>query len=120
MRAGVGAGGAGRRVMRIVERGILVAAALAALLATGVARADNNPNGSVFRAVGWFRGQESTSSTMITCEIPKLDSQIADGVYGAGLWNTYGAHTLCFPDRSNPFASPRRGSIQRPNQLHNQ
>ena len=106
--------------MRIVERGILVAAALAALLATGVARADNNPNGSVFRAVGWFRGMESTSSTMITCEIPKLDSQIADGVYEMGLWNTYGAQTLFFPDRNNPFANPCGVYIQLQNNLIDQ
>src|SRR5438552_4077846 len=50
MGAGAGAG-VGRRTMPIVGRRMLVVAVLTALLAAGVARADNNPNGMVFRAV---------------------------------------------------------------------
>src|SRR5689334_12664992 len=61
MRAGVGAGGAGRRDMGIVGRGVLVPALLAVALAAGSAAADNNPAGLAFRAVGWFKGKADIS-----------------------------------------------------------
>src|SRR5438477_6833778 len=92
--------------MRIVGRGMLVVAVLAALLAAGAARADNNPNGMAFRAAGWFRGKSQTSTEGITCEIPTVASAIADGSFETGLWNTFGFQTLYFPDLNNPFGNP--------------
>src|SRR5213594_2540509 len=105
MGAGAGAG-VGRRTMPIVGRRMLVVAVLAALLAAGVARADNNPNGMVFRSVGFFKGSGSAGGGIVTCTVPTVISAIGDGVFEMGLWNTYGVNTLFFPDTSNPFGNP--------------
>ncbi len=103
--------------MRIRGRGVALALLLAAVLEAGVAFADNNPNGTVFRAVGWFKGRESVSETTITCEIPTVSSAIHDGLFALGLWNTYGAETLFFPDRNNGLANPCGAYIQMHNNL---
>ena len=52
--------------MRIVGRGMLVVAVVSGLLAAGVARADNNPNGMVFRSVGFFKGSGSSGGGIVT------------------------------------------------------
>src|SRR5437867_9132550 len=106
--------------MRIVGRGMVVVAVLAALLAAGGARADNNPNGMAFRAAGWFRGKSQTSTEGITCEIPTVASAIADGSFETGLWNTFGFQTLYFPDLNNPFGNPCGVWVQLQNNLLNQ
>src|SRR5438552_579982 len=106
--------------MRIVGRGMLAVAVLAALLAAGGARADNNPNGMAFRAAGWFRGKSQTSTEGITCEIPTVASAIADGSFETGLWNTFGFQTLYFPDLNNPFGNPCGVWVQLQNNLLNQ
>ncbi|HUE29970.1 MAG TPA: hypothetical protein VMR79_03800 [Verrucomicrobiae bacterium] len=106
--------------MRIVGRGMVVVTVLAALLAAGAARADNNPNGMVFRAAGWFRGKSQTSQQGITCEIPTLTTAIADGVFEQGLWNTFGFQTLYFPDVNNPFGNPCGVWLELQNNLLNQ
>ena len=106
--------------MRIVGRGMLVVAVLAALLAAGAARADNNPNGMAFRAAGWFRGKSQTSAEGITCEIPTVASAIADGSFETGLWNTFGFPTIYFPDLNNPFGNPCGVWVQLQNNLLNQ
>src|SRR5262249_5127009 len=71
-RAGVGVGGAGRREMRIMRRGVVTAVALvlATAFGAGTVAADNNPNGTSFRAVGWFKGKAEITDTEIKCEIP--------------------------------------------------
>jgi len=106
--------------MRIVGRGMLVVALLAALLAAGAARADNNPNGMAFRAVGFFQGTGAASSGTVTCTVPTVTSAIADGAFAMGLWNTYGFDTLFFPDTGNPFADPCGVFVQLQNNLLDQ
>jgi hypothetical protein len=106
--------------MRIVGRGMVGAALVAAMLAAAVARADNNPNGSAFRAVGWFKGKAQLSAESVTCDIPTVTTGIADGLFAMGLWNTYGAQTLFFPDTSNPFANPCGVWVQLQNNLVSQ
>jgi hypothetical protein len=106
--------------MRIVGRGMLVVAVLAALLAAGDARADNNPNGIAFRAVGWFKGKSSASSETVSCEVPTVNSAIADGTFETGLWNTFGFQTIYFPDINNPFGNPCGVWLQLQNNLLNQ
>ena len=106
--------------MRIVGRGMVSAALLVALLGAGVAHADNNPNGMVFRAVGWFSGKAQITATSISCEVPTTADAIGDGVFEFGLWNTYGVQTLFFPDRNNPFANPCGVWLQLQNNLLDQ
>jgi len=103
-----------------VRRATVVGAVLAAMLATGSSRADNNPNGTVFRAVGWFKGKAEITAGQIKCEIPTVTSAIADGAFAMGLWNTFGAQTIYFPDPSNPNANPCGGWIQLQNNLLDQ
>jgi hypothetical protein len=55
-------------------------------LTSGPVRADDNPNGLVFRAVGWFKGKAEITAGRINCEIP--------------------------PDANNPYASPCGGWLQ--------
>jgi hypothetical protein len=105
--------------MRNVERGMLVAA-FAALLAAGVARADNNPNGMVFRAVGWFKGAGTASGTTVSCTVPTVSSAVQDGVFAMGLWNTFGEQTLLFPDLGNGQADPCGAFMQLQNNLIDQ
>lgn len=104
----------------MVGRRMLAAAVLAALLLAEVARADNNPNGMVFRAVGFFRGKGQITDTSIQCEIPTVTTAIADGVFEMGLWNTYGVNTIYFPDINGPFANPCGVWVQLQNNLLNQ
>ena len=92
--------------MRIVGRGMLFVVVLAGLLAAGVARADNNPNGIAFRAVGWFKGKGNITLESIQCDIPTVSTAIGDGVFELGLWNTFGFDTVYFPDINSPFGNP--------------
>jgi hypothetical protein len=98
-----------------------VAAALVALaLAAGPVAATNNPNGIVFRGIGFFRGKSSVSSGTITCEIPNTSSAISDGFFDIGLWNTFGIPNIYFPDPNHPFADPCGGWLQLQNNLSTQ
>jgi hypothetical protein len=103
-----------------VGRGMLVGVLLAGLLAAGIARADNNPNGMVFRAVGFFKGRADISSESIHCDIPTVTTAIADGAFETGLWNTFGVPTIYFPDINNPFGNPCGVWLQLQNNLLNQ
>src|SRR5581483_5402719 len=103
--------------MWIVGRGAVVAAVLMSLAVGRPASADNNPNGTAFRAVGWFKGKGNITSDSIQCEVPTIANAIADGAFAAGLWNTYGVQTLYFPDINNPFTNPCGGWIQLQNNL---
>src|SRR2546422_1645028 len=97
--------------------------ALAALVVLGLAmpaRADNNPNGVAFRAVGWFKGKAEISAGDIKCDIPSVSSAISEGAFSFGIWNTYGFSSLMFPDTSNPFGNPCGGWIQVQNNMVNQ
>lgn len=94
--------------MRIV-RGVVVAG-LVALSMTG--RAMAGTDGLVLRAAGWWQGKASISTGTVTCEIPSLDTAIADGFFSMGIWNTFGEQTLMFPDRNSAFGNPCGGWIQ--------
>jgi hypothetical protein len=106
--------------MRTLGRWRVAAAMLVAMLGVGPARAASNPNGAVFRAVGWYKGRSTVSSGTITCEIPTITSAIADGAFAVGLWNTYGFQTIFFPDPNQPFANPCGGWLQLRNNLIDQ
>jgi hypothetical protein len=103
--------------MCIFRRGLTLAVVVAVLGTAVIARADNNPNGISFRAVGWFRGKGEITQDSIKCEIPALGSAIADGAFSLGLWNTYGFKTIYFPDINGPFSDPCGGYIQLQNNL---
>lgn len=98
--------------MRIVGRTGLWALVAAVTLAAGPVEAGNNPNGIVFRAVGFAAGEAEISGGQIKCEIPDIQGAIRDGAFSYGLWNTYGVETLGFPDVNHPFANPCGGWIQ--------
>jgi len=101
--------------------GQVAAVALAAVLVTvGSAVGDNNPNGTVFRAVGWFKGKAEISADQIKCEIPTISSAIGEGSFALGLWNTYGRATIYYPDINNPFGNPCGVWIQLQNNLLDQ
>jgi len=106
--------------MRIAERRPIVVALLAVVVASGAAWATNNPNGSAFRAVGFFQGKSSISAGEITCEIPTISSAIGDGAFAMGLWNTFGIPTLHFPDLNSPVGNPCGGWIELQNNLLDQ
>src|SRR2546428_5625593 len=106
--------------MRIVGRGMLVVTVLAALLAAGAARADNEQYGMACRAAGWFRGKSQSRAEGITWGIPTVTSAIADGAFETGLWNTFGFQTIYFPDLNNPFGNPCGVWLQLQNNLLNQ
>jgi hypothetical protein len=93
-------------------RGVVVAAVLAATLGVIPAAADNNPNGTLFRAVGWFRGEAQISEDGITCEIPSVSEGIPEGSFAMGLWNTFGEDTISYPNANLAFANPCGGYIQ--------
>jgi hypothetical protein len=95
--------------MRIV-RGLVVAGLLAVSM-TGRAGAGDTA-GLVLRAAGWWGGKANISNGSITCEVPALDTAIADGFFTMGIWNTFGEQTLQFPDRNSAFANPCGGFIQ--------
>lgn len=106
--------------MKTLGRWRVTAAMLVAMLGVGPAWAASNPNGAVFRAVGWYKGRSTVSSGTITCEIPTITSAIADGAFAVGLWNTYGFQTIFYPDPSQPFANPCGGWLQLRNNLIDQ
>jgi len=106
--------------MGIVGRGMVLATLLAATLVGRPTSANNNPNGTAFRAVGWFKGKGEISDTSIKCEIPTITGAIADGAFAMGLWNTYGFPTIYFPDINGPFANPCGGWLELQNNLATQ
>jgi hypothetical protein len=108
--------------MRIMGRGPVLALAVAAAIVTAqpVTADNNNPNGSVFRAVGFYKGKGEITAGEIKCDIPTVGSGIQDGAFSMGLWNTYGFQTLFFPDINQPFANPCGGWIQMQNNLLDQ
>jgi len=97
--------------MRIVRRTGMWVLVAAAILAAGPVRA-SNPNGIVFRAVGWFAGESEISGGQIKCEIPDTTSAISEGAFSFGLWSTYGVPSLFYPDVNHPFANPCGGWLQ--------
>lgn len=106
--------------MRIVRRTGMWALVAAAMLAAGPAHASNNPNGVVFRAVGFAAGEAEISGGQIKCKIPDIDGAIRDGAFQFGLWNTYGFQSLSFPDVNQPFGNPCGGYLQVQNNLFGQ
>jgi len=107
--------------MRIMRCGQVAAVVLAAVLVTVTsAVGDNNPNGTVFRAVGWFKGKSEISADQIKCEIPTTSSAIGEGSFALGLWNTFGRATIYYPDINNPFGNPCGAWIQLQNNLLDQ
>jgi len=106
--------------MRIMRQGVVVAALVGAVLMGEVAFAASNPNGMVFRAVGWFKGKAEITAGQIKCEIPSVTSAISEGAFSVGLWNTYGVPTLMYPDINNPFGNPCGVWIQLQSNLINQ
>ena len=98
--------------MRIVRRTGMWALVAAALLAAGAVHAGSNPNGVVFRAVGWAAGEAEISGGQIKCEIPDIQGAIREGNFSFGLWNTYGLESLFFPDVNNPLGNPCGGWLQ--------
>jgi hypothetical protein len=105
--------------MRTMRRGVVLAGMMAVMLA-GPVSANSNPNGISFRAVGWYQGLTSASSGTVTCTVPTLTTGVVDGAFSLGLWNTYGAQTLFFPDTSNPLANPCGGWMQLSNNMIDQ
>lgn len=102
-------------------RWVVAAVLLAATCMVDVAQAGgNNPNGAAFRAVGWVKGRSTVSAGVITCEIPTITSAIFEGFFAIGMWNTYGAETLFYPDPNQPFANPCGGWLQMQNNLVDQ
>src|SRR5689334_22967912 len=57
--------------------------------------------GTVLRAVGWFKGKAEITAGRISCEIPEVQSAISEGSFTLGLWNTYGTQTIEYPDPAN-------------------
>jgi hypothetical protein len=105
--------------MWIMGRGV-VAVLVATMLVAGTAGADNNPNGSAFRAVGWFSGHAEITESEIKCEVPTVSSAIGDGLFNMGLWNTFGVPNYTFPNVNGPFSNPCGGWIQMQNNLFGQ
>ena len=106
--------------MRIVRRTGMWALVAAAMLAAAPVHASNNPNGVVFRAVGFASGEAEISGGQIKCKIPDTDGAIRDTAFQYGLWNTYGFQSLSFPDVNQPFGNPCGGYLQVQNNLFNQ
>ena len=82
------------------------------LLGLSAAVASAADTGLVLHANGFVRGKAEISQGSIKCEVPSVGTAIADGSFSMGIWNTYGAQTLFFPDTSNPFANPCGGWLQ--------
>ncbi len=106
--------------MRIVRHASLPVALLLTVLAAGSAGAGDNPNGTVFRAVGWFKGKAEITQGRINCEIPNISNAISEGAFALGLWNTFGSQTIYYPDINGEFGNPCGGWIQLQNNLLNQ
>jgi len=92
--------------MRTMRRGTVLAAVVAIVLTAGAARAASNPNGSIFRATGWFKGKAQVSEGSVRCEIPTVTAAIPEGAFVLGLWNTYGEPLQYYPDINGGFANP--------------
>lgn len=91
--------------MRIRTGGTaLVVGIVVALLAASALA--GSTNGLVFRAAGFYKGEQSITEDQITCEIPRTTTAILDGAFSMGLWNTYGVETLFYPDPNSPTANP--------------
>ena len=103
----------------MLRRASALAAVLTVLAATP-GRADNNPNGMVFRAVGWFKGKAEITEGRINCEIPNVTNAISEGSFAMGLWNTFGQPTIYYPDINGQFANPCGVWMQLQNNLFNQ
>jgi hypothetical protein len=99
---------------------VVAAAVIAAVLRVVPADAGNNPNGIVFRNVGWFKGTEQVGDDNIQCEIPQVGTAISEGSYAMGLWNTFGEPTISYPNRNQGFSNPCGGWIQLQNNLQDQ
>jgi hypothetical protein len=107
--------------MGIVGRGPVLALAVAVLgAAVAPAAAEDNPNGVVFRSVGFFKGKAEITAGEIKCEIPNVSTAITEGTFYIGLWNTYGIPTLFYPDINNPFGNPCGVWVQMQNNLRDQ
>jgi len=106
--------------MRIVRRTGMWALVAAVVLTAGAGQAGNNPNGIVFRAVGFAAGQAEISGGQIKCEIPDIQGGIREGNFSFGLWNTYGIQSLSFPDANHPFGNPCGGWLQLQSNLMDQ
>jgi hypothetical protein len=89
-------------------------------MAAGIVHAGNNPNGIVFRAVGYSRGEAEISGGQIKCEIPDIQGAIRDTAFSFGLWNTFGVQSLFFPDINHPFGDPCGGWLQLQSNLQDQ
>ena len=98
--------------MRIVRRTGMWVLVAAVMLAAGAVQAGNNPNGIVFRAVGFAAGEAEISGSQIKCQIPDIQGAIREGLFSFGLWNTYGAQSLFYPDVNNPLGNPCGGWLQ--------
>lgn len=68
--------------------------------------------GLVLHANGFVQGKSDISDGSIKCDVPSVSTSIADGAYAMGIWNTYGAKTLFFPDPNNGQANPCGGWLQ--------
>lgn len=106
--------------MRIVRRRGMWALVAAVVMAAGPVHAGSNPNGIVFRAVGFAAGEAEISGGQIKCEIPDIQSAIRESAFSFGLWNTYGVENLFFPDVNHPFANPCGGWLQMQSNLLDQ
>jgi hypothetical protein len=91
--------------MRIRTGGTAIVVGIVVALLAGPALAGST-DGLVFRAAGFYKGEQSITEDQITCEIPRTTTAVLDGAFAMGLWNTYGAKTLFFPDQNNPAANP--------------
>lgn len=102
--------------MRTQRVGRVLAGVLASMaLCAGAAAASTD--GLVFRANGFYRGEADISDEGIKCEIPAVGAAIPDATFQMGLWNTYGAMTLQFPDVNHAFANPCGGYLQLQNNM---
>ena len=95
------------------RRAIQLTLSLVALARCALASDD----GLVLRALGWYAGKADISSDQVKCEVPTIDTAIPNASFAMGLWNTYGAKTLFFPDENNPFANPCGGWLQLQNNM---
>lgn len=97
-------------------RGVIATAFVAGtLLAPALALASDA--GLVFRANGFYKGEEDISDDQIQCEVPVVGNAIADGNFQMGMWLTFRSQTISFPNRNLSFANPCGGWIQLQNNM---
>jgi hypothetical protein len=82
--------------------------------------AAGSTDGLVLRAVGWYQGEANISQSSIRCQVPDVESAIADGLFTMGIWNTFGEQTIQFPDRNHLYSNPCGGYIQLWNSMTHQ